>query len=108
METHRPDTPDEGSATSSRQLPLLLISASIAAFPIYGLFVRAPRDPQWLFLVLLLTWSLAWIFAVIATVLIVIRPAWRRLALGMLAFFAVALGAGFFGLRHAFYELLAG
>ena len=87
------------------------IAATLAALPIYGYFVHAARDTQFIGLLIILSWSLTFVFVIGAFMTILIKRSsirWERGGHYYAIYLFVATIVGYGGARHAFFELLAG
>lgn len=106
-----PSSPGQVPARTKWQFGFLLCAVVVATLPLYGLIVRAGRDPQWLALVIFFGWGLTWLLAIVVLALNFIIPqstftrwAWASATIYLFA----AGGIGWFAVKHTFFELLAG
>ncbi|MGB0723388.1 MAG: hypothetical protein ACPGU7_13440 [Gammaproteobacteria bacterium] len=90
---------------------LLAIAVPIAAIPVYGYFVHAARDPQYVALALVAAWLLTWVFLIggfLASRDNGMTPRQTTQARHLSLYLLLMGGIGYGGVENAFYELIAG
>lgn len=98
-------------ATGMR-LFFLVAAALTSTIPLYGFFVLAGRDPQWLALVIFASWLFAWLCGVASLALTFFRPLRKPLAqtasIGLSLYMLLCGLIGWGAVTKTFFELVAG
>lgn len=94
------------------RVPFMLVAAAISAIPFWGHFVHGGRDQQWYFLVILVAWFVAGVAAIASVVVTFVKPASTRaiqtFSIVVTILLLLTAIAGFWGVKAAFFELVAG
>lgn len=104
---------NSGQPTPFHWNPLFLgLLCAFSTFPLMGHLVRANNVPQWFFLPV----ALLWLCSCVATLLLIVialidppRTLIQRIIAVLVFFYLLGISvAGFGGVKHCFFELVAG